>query len=158
MVSKFILNVLTKVNAMKTVYTGGTFDLFHYGHVNFLRSCKKLGDKLVVALNTDEFVAEFKRRPILSYRQRELSLLSCPYVDKVIPNTHGQDSKPTILSVRPDIIAIGDDWAHKDYYEQMNFTQEWLDDQDIVLVYVPYTKGVSTSDIIEKIKVNSANA
>lgn len=135
----------------KVLYTGGTFDLFHYGHVNFLRQCSRLCSNVVVALNTDEFVAEYKCQPIMTYAEREKSLLSCPYVSKVIPNLSGSDSKPTILSVKPDVVAIGDDWAHKDYYKQMNFTQEWLEEQGIVLVYIPYTRGISSSDIKKRI-------
>lgn len=135
----------------KILYTGGTFDLFHYGHVNFLKQCKKLCDTVVVALNTDEFVAQYKQPTVMNYAEREKSLLSCQYVTKVIPNLSGADSKPTILSANPNIIAIGDDWAHKDYYKQMNFTQEWLEERGIVLVYIPYTKGVSSSDIRKRI-------
>jgi glycerol-3-phosphate cytidylyltransferase len=136
----------------KILYTGGTFDLFHYGHVNFLKKCKQIADIVVVSLNQDIFVSEYKSPPIMNYRERELSLKSCPFVDKVIPNILGSDSKPTILSVKPDIIAIGDDWAHKDYYKQMDFTQNWLDEHNIVLVYIPYTKGISTSEIKKRIK------
>ena len=76
--------------------------------------------------------------------------MSCRHVDQVIPNYHGEDSKPTILQVNPDIIAIGDDWAKKDYYGQMNFTQDWLDQNDITLVYLPYKKGISSSIIRQK--------
>lgn len=137
--------------ANKILYTGGTFDLFHYGHSNFLKQCKKLCDTVVVALNTDEFVAEYKQPTIMNYAERERSLLACQYVSSIIPNSSGGDSKPTILSVKPDIIAIGDDWAHKDYYKQMNFTQEWLEEQGIVLVYIPYTRGISSSEIRKRI-------
>lgn len=137
---------------MKILYTGGTFDLFHYGHVNFLKKCKQIADIVIVSLNTDNFVSEYKNSPILNYQEREKSLLSCCYVDKIIPNTFGKDSKPTILSVKPNIIAIGDDWAHKNYYEQMSFSQEWLDEHNIVLIYIPYTKGISTSEIKKRIK------
>lgn len=136
----------------KVLYTGGTFDVFHYGHANFLHQCKKLADEVVVALNTDEFISEFKfNSPIMNYKEREKSLLSCKFVDKVIPNIDGKDSKTSILSVKPDIIAIGDDWAKKDYYSQMSFTQEWLDEQGIVLVYIPYTRGISSTDLKERI-------
>lgn len=139
----------------KILYTGGTFDLFHAGHVNFLRQCKKLADTVVVSLNTDEFIQEYKgKAPICNYAQRSLMLESCVYVNKVIKNTNGADSKPSILSVNPDIIAIGTDWAKKDYYSQMQFTQEWLDQLDIMLVYIPYTEKISTTLLKEKIKEN----
>jgi glycerol-3-phosphate cytidylyltransferase len=133
------------------LYTGGTFDLFHAGHANFLKHCRKLADEVVVCLNTDEFVEEFKgKRPIIPYEQRESVLLSCKYVDKVIKNIGGKDSKPTILQVVPDIIAIGDDWAKKDYFEQMQFTREWLESMNITLVYIPcVNKEVLSSSVIK---------
>jgi glycerol-3-phosphate cytidylyltransferase len=137
----------------RKVYTGGTFDLFHRGHVNFLRQCKEIGDHVTVSLNTDEFIYRYKGEyPIISYEERKEVLLSCRYVDKVIPNTEGEDSKPTILDVNPKFIVIGSDWAKKDYYKQMNFTQKWLDDNGYVLIYIPYTDSISTSLIKEKLK------
>ena len=135
----------------KVLYTGGTFDLFHYGHVNFLKKCHSICNNVVVALNTDEFISQYKSKSILTYEEREASLLECKYVSRVVPNVFGQDSKPTILSVNPDIIAVGDDWCHKDYYSQMNFTQEWLDNHNVTLVYIPYTKGISTTEIKARI-------
>jgi glycerol-3-phosphate cytidylyltransferase len=137
----------------RKVYTGGTFDLFHKGHVNFLRQCKEIGDHVTVSLNTDEFIYRYKGEyPIISYEERKEVLLSCRYVDRVIPNTEGEDSKPTILDVNPKFIVIGSDWAKKDYYKQMNFTQQWLDDNGYVLIYIPYTDSISTSLIKEKLK------
>lgn len=134
------------------LYTGGTFDLFHAGHAYFLKHCRKLADEVIVCLNTDEFVEKFKgKRPVIPYHQREAVLLSCKYVDKVIKNVGGEDSKPTILSVVPDIIAIGDDWAKKDYYSQMQFSQGWLDSMGITLVYIPCTqKDVLSSSVIRE--------
>ena len=81
-------------------------------------------------------------------------MLSCKYVDEVVPNTDGEDSKPTILSVNPKFIVIGSDWAKKDYYTQMNFTQQWLDENGLILIYVPYTENVSTTSIKKRLKVN----
>ncbi len=139
-------------DAMRRLYTGGTFDLFHSGHVNFLRSCKKISDVVIVSLNTDDFIERYKgKKPIVSYEDRKSVLLSCRFVDEVIPNEQGEDSKPTILKAKPDMIAIGDDWAKKDYYSQMNFTQDWLDENEIVLFYLPYKKGISSTIIKEKI-------
>ncbi len=143
---------------MKILYTGGTFDLLHYGHMNFLKQCSKISDRVIVSLNTDEFIFEYKKKyPIMTYDERKRSLEGVRYVDEVIPNIGGTDSKPAILSVCPDIVAIGDDWAKKDYFAQMNFTQEWLDNQNIVLVYLSYTKGISTTDIKKRIADMSKN-
>ena len=104
---------------MKLVYCGGTFDYLHSGHVNFLRQCAKLGD-VIVSLNTDEFIKEYKGKPpIMSYEERKKVLKGCRYVWGVVPNIGGADSKPTIRETSPDIIAVGTDWAGKDYYKQM---------------------------------------
>jgi glycerol-3-phosphate cytidylyltransferase len=135
---------------MNLVYTGGTFDLFHAGHARFLQRCAELGP-VVVALNTDEFIEAYKGKPpVLSYADREAVLLACRYVDKVVPNTAGADSKPTIEEVWPDIIAIGTDWARRDYHAQMQFDQDWLDEREIALIYIPYTQGISSTAIKER--------
>ena len=143
-------------NKKRVLYTGGTFDLFHFGHINFLKQCKNIADEVVVSLNTDDFVERFKgSKPILNYKEREKSVRYCKYVDSVIKNVSDEDSRACILTVKPSIIAIGDDWAHKDYYKQMCFDQTWLDDNQITLVYIPYTKGISTTEIKQRIKSES---
>jgi glycerol-3-phosphate cytidylyltransferase-like family protein len=73
------------------------------------------------------------------------------YCDKVVCNTGNEDSTEAIERVQPHIIAIGTDWANKDYYGQMGFSQEWLDIRNIVMVYIPYTKDVSSTIIKQKI-------
>jgi len=130
-----------------SVYTGGTFDLFHSGHVELLRRCAEFGS-VTVALNTDEFIEAYKgRKPVMSYEERETVLLGCRWVDSVIPNMGGSDSRIAIDLVQPDLVVIGSDWAMRDYYTQMGFDQAWLDARGIGLCYVPYTKGISTTDI-----------
>jgi cytidyltransferase-like protein len=133
---------------MKTLYTGGSFDGFHLGHVHFLKQCFLLADRVVVALNTDDFIEQFKRKPLFHYEEREKHLID--FGVEVVPNIGGQDSKPSIEKVDPDIIAIGSDWASRDYYAQMQFTQEWLDEKEIVLVYLPYYPHISTTEIIKR--------
>ena len=59
----------------------------------------------------------------------------------------GADSKPAILQVNPDIIAIGSDWLERDYFAQMGFTPDWLVGQGITLMYLAYTDGVSSTQI-----------
>ena len=134
------------------IYTGGTFDLFHSGHVNFLKRCQQIAGvdgQVVVALNTDEFIYDYKKKkPVLTFDQRKDVLESCRFVNQVVPNVGGSDSKKTIEMVElVDVIAIGSDWARKDYYAQMEFNQDWLDEKNISLIYIPYTKGISSTFI-----------
>ena len=125
----------------------------HAGHVNFLQKCAQLG-RVTVALNTDEFIAQYKGKPpVMSYEERRAVLREFRCVTDVIPNSAGADSKPTIQSVAPDIIAIGSDWARKDYYEQMQFDQDWLDQHGISLIYIPYTQGISSSEVKRRLAV-----
>lgn len=140
---------------MGVVYTGGTFDLFHSGHVAFLKACRRIAGKdgrVVVSLNTDEFIQAYKGKPpVMSFAERKAVLMGCRYVDSVVTNVGNEDSKPAIENVLPDFIVIGDDWAKKDYYKQMQFTQAWLDEQQIQLCYVPYTEGISSTDLKARI-------
>lgn len=136
---------------MGLIYTGGTFDLFHSGHANFLRRCADLGT-VTVALNTDEFIEDYKGKPpVMTYAEREAVLRACKYVSRVIPNSGGADSKPSIIESQCDLIVIGSDWARRDYYKQMGFTQDWLDEWGIGLMYLPYTKGISSTDIKQRL-------
>jgi len=136
-----------------TVYTGGTFDLIHSGHANFLAKCAELG-RVVVSLNTDEFIAAYKGRPpVMSFAERKAVLEAFTAVSEVIPNRGGADSKQAISESQPDIIAIGSDWARKDYYKQMGFSQDWLDERGISLIYIPYTAGISTTELKKRMRV-----
>lgn len=134
------------------VYTGGTFDLPHSGHVAFLQRCAELGN-VTVSLNTDEFIAAYKGKPpVMTYAEREAVLLEFRSVENVIANSGGADSKEAISLANPDIIAIGSDWARKDYYAQMGFDQDWLDERDIALIYIPYTQGISSTELKKRMK------
>lgn len=133
------------------VYTGGTFDLPHKGHVRFLQKCAQLGE-VVVSLNTDEFIAKYKGKPpVMSYEERKAVLQEYKSVSYVIPNEGGVDSTLSINRVCPDIVAIGSDWARKDYYKQMSFDQDWLDESGISLIYIPYTEGISSTEIKKRL-------
>lgn len=135
------------------VYTGGTFDLIHSGHVNFLRRCAEMGE-VTVALNTDEFIAAYKGKPpVMTYAEREAVLLGLRYVSAVVPNVGGADSRISIDLAAPDFVVIGSDWARRDYYKQMGFSQDWLDERGIALCYVPYTQGISTTELKRRMKV-----
>ena len=138
------------------VYTGGSFDLYHWAHAEFLKRCKTLAGQdgeVIVSLNTDEFIKEYKKKGlVMTYEERRKALLSCRYVDDVVPNIGGADSRLAIELVRPDLVVIGSDWARKDYYAQMQFDQDWLDERGIALCYIPYTQGISSTDIKSRLR------
>lgn len=131
------------------LYTGGTFDLLHPGHIHLLKQCRQYigpNGKLVVALNTDEFVQSYKRIvPTHNYQARKVMLEALETVDLVVCNTGGKDSKPSIEVVEPDIIGIGEDWKDRDYNAQMGFTPQWLSERSIQIWYVPLLRGFSST-------------
>lgn len=134
----------------KVVYVGGTFDLLHVGHVRLLKKAKALGDFLVVALNTDSFCEEYKRKPIIPYSQRKEMLKALSCVDTVIENTGGKDSKPSILHAKPSIIVHGDDWKGASFMKQLGVDASFLKKNKIKLVYLPYTESASSTEIIKR--------
>jgi glycerol-3-phosphate cytidylyltransferase-like family protein len=122
--------------------------------VEFLRRCAELGS-VTVSLNEDEFIEKYKgKRPVISYQERKDVLLGCRWVERVIPNVGGIDSRIAIIFSNPDLVVIGSDWARKDYYAQMGFDQDWLDERGIGLVYIPYTQGISSTAIKERLRFN----
>jgi glycerol-3-phosphate cytidylyltransferase len=132
------------------VYVGGTFDLFHAGHVRFLECVRRHGP-VIVALNTDEFAARYKRSPIMSLAERQAVVAACKYVEYVDVNEGGEDSSETILRWRPRYIAHGDDWKGPALLEQLGITQDFLDDNNVEMLYVPYTAGISSSEIERRV-------
>jgi len=142
------------------VYTGGTFDILHKGHINLLLACKKISGyegKVVVGLNTDDFIERYKGSvPYRSYVDRKAVLEACKHVDEVVPNEGGEDSTLVLDKVSPAFIVVGSDWAKKNYYKQMGFTQRWLDERNITLIYTPYTEGISSTSIKRKISSSTA--
>lgn len=129
------------------VLTVGTFDLYHRGHAFLLAQARRLaGDgQVIVGVNTDEFVKAFKReRPIQNFGERASVLASVRYVDEIIRND--DSCLRSLLSViAPDILLIGQDWALKNYYGQIGVSQEWLDEKNISLFYVPRPGGSPSS-------------
>jgi len=139
------------------VYSGGTFDMVHRGHLDLLEWCRKIAGpegEVIIALNTDDFIERFKGKPpIVSYEDRKAMLEAfASLVTKVIENTGGEDSKSAIMEVKPDVIVVGSDWLMKDYCAQMGFTPQWLEEQRIALTYVPRHLPISSTQIKEKVR------
>lgn len=135
----------------KIVYVIGVFDLFHSGHVRLLQRAKALGDKLIVAINGDEMVAQYKRKPYLNEEERLEVVQSCRYVDEAFI-IRQFDNKDAILKYGINIIVHGDDWKGDSYLQQIRVTPEFVEEHKVELAFLPYTNGISTSDLINRIK------
>lgn len=134
---------------MSTVLTLGTFDLFHFGHMRFFKKCKQFGD-VKVGLNSDEFIIKYKSKPpILSYEERLLSLIEYGfYVDEIMINRQEDGTiKDVVEHFNPDRIVIGSDWLKKDYLPQIGLDADYLTNNGISLIYVPYETLISNTMI-----------
>ncbi len=136
------------------VYNCGTYDLLHPGHLYVFRQLRSLvgfDGVVVVGLNTDEFVSEFKGHPpVQSYDERFEMLSAIRDIDYVAENIGGADARPAIELVKPNLIAAGNDWwsaDHSRYCKQMGFDLAWLDERDIKLVYLDWRKGYSSTNL-----------
>jgi len=133
----------------RIIYTAGTFDLFNVGHLEIFKKSRKLGDILIVGVSTDKLVKSYKMTaPVISYADRVRIIESCKYVDKVIKQTKLLAIK-TLKKYKVDCITIGSDWKNK-HVEGL----EWMKKNGEV-IYLPYTKRVSSSEIKKKIIENS---
>ena len=95
---------------MITVITYGTFDTFHYGHLELLRRSKELGDRLIVAVSTDEFNSVKGKQTRFPYEKRIEWVKSIKYVDSVIPEHNWKQKESNIIEYNIDILTMGDDW------------------------------------------------
>ena len=126
---------------MIKVITYGTFDLFHFGHLELLRRAKELGDQLVVAVSTDEFNRIKRKKCVYPYEHRFKIVEAIQYVDKVIPEKNWEQKRKDIISNKIQIFTIGDDWEGK--FDELS---------DICkIVYIERTKGISTSNLKENL-------
>jgi cytidyltransferase-like protein len=133
------------------IYVGGTFDLFHRGHVELLRRASLEGE-VWVALNSDEYVQKLKGNPpVMDYVERATVLLACKYVKDVVCNW-GNESRLLEL-VKPQTIMYANDgsYTRASYLKLFALTEADLDSRGIVLLFPTYTKGVSSSDVVDRI-------
>ncbi len=135
----------------RNVYVIGVFDLFHRGHIEFLRQARALGERLIVAVNGDAMVSAYKRKPVYSEDDRLELIRSCRYVDEAFI-VDGFDNKPFVEAYAIDAIIHGNDWERTSYLEQIRMTEDYLQERNIELVLIPYTTGISTSALIQQIK------
>ncbi len=132
-----------KAKGRKIVFTNGCFDILHVGHIRYLKKAKTLGDVLVIGLNSDRSVSKIKpKRPINPQEHRAEILASLEMVDYVILFDE-ETPYELIKFIQPDILVKGGDWKKEDIIGS-DIVKETLS--------LPYVKGVSTSEIIERIK------
>ena len=129
---------------MKRVITYGTFDLLHYGHINLLRRAKQYGDYLIVALSTDDFNWNQKRKKCyFSFDKRKALLEAIRYVDLVIPGESWDQKVTDVREYHIDTFVMGDDWKGE---------FDFLKDEGVDVVYLPRTPEVSTTQIKRDLK------
>lgn len=131
-----------KSQGRKIVFTNGCFDILHVGHVRYLKEAKKLGDILIVGLNSDKSIASLKPfRPIIPETERAEILSSLEMVDYVVIFNE-ETPYELIKKIRPDILVKGGDWK-----------RENIIGSDLVpmVLSLSFFEGISTSEIIKRI-------
>ncbi len=132
----------------KIVLTYGTFDMFHIGHLKLLERLSKLGDKLIVAVSSDEFNLIKGKKTLIPYDQRASIVEAIKYVDMVIPEHHWEQKVEDIKKYNVDIFSMGHDWEGK-FDELKEFCE---------VVYLPRTEGISTTQLKDSLnKISDIN-
>ena len=135
---------------MKKVYIGMSADIIHPGHLNIIKKGQELGE-VTIGLLTDKAISSYKRLPYLTYDQREEILNNIKGVVRVIKQD-SLDYTKNLEIIKPDYVVHGDDWKEgiqKSTREKVvNTLKEWNGE----VIDVPYTKGINSTLLKEKIK------
>lgn len=134
----------------RIVATNGCFDLLHYGHVNYLQRARKLGDLLVVGLNSDKSVRQLKgrNRPLTPQKQRAAVLAALACVDAVVIFPQKRAHR-FLAAVRPDIYVKGGDYRPDTLDARERAVLTGIGAKIRILPFVP---GVSTTRLIARIR------
>lgn len=124
-------------------YTTGVYDLFHIGHLNLLKNAKGMCDKLVVGVTVDELVAYKGKKAMIPFEDRIEIVRSIKYVDAAVPQ-YDMDKLTACKKLKANILFVGDDWY--DTPKWQDYEREFKE-AGIEIVYFPYTKGVSSTQI-----------
>lgn len=143
---------MDKNKKYKVGYTCGVFDLFHEGHLNLLERCKEMCDVLIVGVCDDDYVRNIKHKePVYLENQRVRILNALKVVDRAeLVTIEETDNKMLALEkFHFNVLFSGDDWKGSERYLR---TEEQFREFGAVIEYLPYTQGVSTSQIKEQLK------
>ena len=132
----------------KAGYTDGVFDMFHVGHLNMINQAKSYCESLIVGVHSDEIVMGYKHhKPIINETDR-VKIVSCINgVDKAVI-TRFRDKLELKKIYNFDVVFIGDDWKGT---ERWNYFEKELKSLGTDVIYLPYTDGISTSEIRRRI-------
>lgn len=135
----------------KVGYTQGVYDMFHIGHLNLINHAKEYCDYLVVGINSDRLVEEYKHKhTVINETERALIVKNIKAVDDVII-ADTLDKEETLSKIHYDAIFIGDDWKGSDRW---NATEEALAKHGVDVVYLKHTDGIS-STILRVVEENA---
>lgn len=129
-------------------YTTGVYDLFHVGHLNLLRNAKGMCDKLIVGVTVDDLVTYKKKHAIIPFEERIEIVRSIKYVDVAIPQ-YNMDKLSMCKKLGAKILFVGDDWYNT---EKWNLYEKEFNENGIQIIYFPYSRGVSSTQITHVIK------
>ena len=137
----------------KVGYTQGVYDMFHIGHLNLLNNARDLCEHLIVGVNSDELVTQYKHKlPVIPEEERRLIVANIKAVDACeIVDT--LDKVENYKRFHYDDVFIGDDWKGNARWTQ---TEKDLAPFGVDVVYLPHTKGVCSTDLrkVEDMHVN----
>ena len=137
---------------MVRIYTDMAGDLFHSGHVNALRTAASHGDYLIVGVHSDETIEKYKRQPIMTMSERIAVIESCKYVNEVVKDAPLKITKKFLKEHNIDKVCIVDNRQQSET-ELMYSVPLQL---NIIIVF-PYTEGISTSLIIDRVRTRFQN-
>jgi phosphoenolpyruvate phosphomutase len=135
---------------MPVVYIGMTIDILHHGHINIIEHARQYGD-LMIGLLTDAAVADHKRLPYLTYEQRKKIVENIMGVTSVVPQEEW-DYAPNLRRYRPDVMVHGTDWLEGPLAPYRQKALEALAEYGGKLIEIPYTKGVSSQNLISQLQ------
>ena len=124
-------------------YTTGVYDLFHIGHLNLLKNAKGMCDKLVVGVTVDELVAYKGKQAMIPFEDRIEIVRSIKYVDAAVPQ-YDMNKLEACKKLGAQILFVGDDWYGTEKWQEY---EKQFHEADIRIVYFPYTKGISSTQI-----------